>query len=64
MIGKYRANEATPFRCGVSAFTLPKGAAVEVTQVDIENQKVLMKVSSTDMDWFSMRFLRLNFTKE
>lgn len=63
MIGKYKADEVVSFQSGVSAFRLPKGSVVEVTQVDEENRKVLIKIDENTVDWFSDRFLRFNFTK-
>jgi hypothetical protein len=63
MIGTYKLNEDSRFRCGVSSFGLSAGANVEVKQFDKEYRKVLIDFGGRDIDWFSDSILS-KFTKE
>lgn len=53
MIGTYKLKRERGFRCGVSCFTLPEGATVNVDQVDKSRGKVLIHFGGRDVDWFS-----------
>lgn len=57
MIGKYKLKNEKLFRCGVSAFTLPAGSVVEITQTDKEHRKILIKFGEREKDWYPDTYL-------
>lgn len=57
LIGSWIATTDVPCRMGVSAFTIPKGAIVAITQIDKGNNKVLVSAGPRDIDWKHTRFL-------
>lgn len=61
--GRYKCLEGTHVRCGVSCFSIPKHATVNVLQVDTENSKVLIHFGGRDSDWYSISFLNNNFER-
>lgn len=52
VIGKYKTKEKMVMRLGISAFTLPEGSSVRISQVDNECRKVMFHCSGA-CDWVS-----------
>ena len=52
-IGKWKLNEPSRFRCGITSFELPIGSIVEVRQYNKEYGKVLIDFGDRMIDWFS-----------
>lgn len=60
-LGVWKATHDVRVRMGVSAFTLPRGASVLVTQIDYEYNNVLVDAGSRTTDWMPMSWLINNF---
>lgn len=56
--GSYKLMMERGFRVGVSAFTLPVGAVVAVTQQDDFHGKVLVEFGPACVDWMPVAMLK------
>ncbi len=57
LLGDWKATKDVQTRMGVTVFTIPERAIVSVTQIDEQNQKVLVQAGPAMIDWKSKYFL-------
>ena len=55
--GDWKAKKDVRCRMGVSVFTVPERAIVNVSQFDSERRKVLVSAGPRDIDWLPLNFL-------
>lgn len=57
VLGLYKLKEAIQFRVDNRSLKLPEGSLVEITEIDANLHKILIKFEETISDWFSSGLL-------